>query len=82
MNDIAGSTMAGMGKNLITLGLIFVVLGIVLLLDPKIPWLGKLPGDIHFKKNHVEFYIPIVSCLILSLMLNGVLWLISEWGKR
>jgi hypothetical protein len=60
----------GLGKVLIFLGLILVVLGGVLVLLPKIPWIGKLPGDIFFKGERVTFYFPITTCIIVSIVLT------------
>jgi hypothetical protein len=60
----------GFGKVLIFLGLILVILGGVLLLLPKIPWIGKLPGDIFLKGEKVTFYFPITTCIIVSIVLT------------
>jgi len=48
----------------------------------KIPLLGKLPGDIHIKKENTEFYFPIVTSLVLSLGFSGLIWLISCFSKK
>lgn len=60
----------GLGKVLIFLGLILVILGGVLFFLPKIPWIGKLPGDIFFKGEKVAFYFPITTCVIVSILLT------------
>lgn len=60
----------GLGKGLILLGLILIVVGGVLLLWPKIPWIGKLPGDIFFKGEKVTFYFPIATCIVISIILT------------
>ncbi len=60
----------GLGKGLIMLGLILVIVGGILLLWPKIPWIGKLPGDIFFKGDKVTFYFPITTCIIISILLT------------
>jgi len=65
----------GLGKTLLFLGLILVILGGVLLLLPKIPWLGKLPGDILYKGEKVTFYFPIVTCIIVSILVTLLLTL-------
>ncbi|HTY38341.1 MAG TPA: DUF2905 domain-containing protein, partial [Bacteroidota bacterium] len=57
------SGMAGVGKLLVVFGVVMVVVGCVLMFFDKIPLLGKLPGDIHIKKEHTEFYFPIVTSL-------------------
>ena len=58
---------------LIVLGLAVVVLGALLLLGPRIPWLGRLPGDIVVRREHGVFYFPIVTCLVVSVVLSLVL---------
>ncbi len=63
----------GLGKALVFLGLILAVLGGVLLLWPKISWIGKLPGDIFFKGEKVTFYFPITTCIIISIVLTLLL---------
>jgi len=59
-----------------------VVVGLLLMYSDKIPLLGKLPGDIHIKKENTEFYFPIVTSLVLSLLLSGLMWLISYFSKK
>ena len=64
-----------MGKTLIIMGLILVVAGVIISLSPRIPWLGRLPGDIYIKKENFSFSFPIVTCLLISALLSFVLWL-------
>ena len=59
-----------LGKILLFLGLILSLLGGVLLLLTKIPWIGKLPGDIFFKGDKATFYFPITTCIIISILLT------------
>ena len=54
----------------IILGLVLVILGGVLMLLPKIPWIGKLPGDLFFKGEKVSFYFPITTGIIISIILT------------
>ena len=60
------------GRMLILIGVVFVVVGVLLLLNIKIPWLGKLPGDIRIEKENFKFYFPIVTCILISLLLTLV----------
>ncbi len=71
-----------MGKILILAGGLLVFLGVVLMLSEKIPFLGKLPGDIHIKRDNFELYIPLATSVILSLLVSGILWLVSNAGKK
>lgn len=54
------------GKVLILAGIVFIFIGILLLWGGKIPLLGKLPGDIHIKRDDFQFYFPLATCLLLS----------------
>ena len=65
----------GIGKALIILGIIMIILGGVLVLIPKIPWLGRLPGDFFFKGEKVAFYFPLTTSILLSLILTLVFYL-------
>lgn len=65
-----------MGKYLILLGVILIIAGLLVLFKIPIPF-GKLPGDIVLKGENVEFYFPIVSCIILSLILSLLFYLFS-----
>ena len=58
--------MAELGRTLVVLGTLLVLVGAALLLAPRIPWLGRLPGDILIRREHVTFYFPIVTCLVVS----------------
>ena len=60
----------GFGKTLILLGAALVVLGVVFLAAPKIPFLGKLPGDIHLRGKNWSFYFPVVTCIVISVVLT------------
>jgi hypothetical protein len=64
-----------MGRSLIILGLILLASGIIISFAPRIPWLGRLPGDIIIKKKNFSFYFPLASCILLSLVLCLILWL-------
>ena len=64
------SGLGDIGKTLIILGIIIVAAGILLMVANKIPWIGKLPGDIFIKKGNFTFYFPIVTCILLSIILS------------
>ena len=63
----------GFGKTLILLGAILMVLGVVFVLAPKIPFLGKLPGDIHLKGKNWSFSFPVVTSIVISIVLTLLL---------
>lgn len=64
------------GWLLLILGLVIAGVGLVWILSPSIPWLGRLPGDIRIERESLRFYFPLVTCLLLSLILSLVLWVI------
>jgi Zn-dependent protease with chaperone function len=70
--------MPQVGKLLIVAGAILVVLGVVFLFADRIPWLGRLPGDIVFKRGRTTVYVPLVTMLIVSLLLTLILNLFSR----
>ena len=74
--------MSGLGKVFILVGGILLVLGVALVFSERIPFLGKLPGDIHIKKDNFEVYIPLATSILLSLVISGVFWLISHFDRR
>lgn len=69
-----------LGKIIIVMGIFLVVLGALILLSPKIPFIGRLPGDILIKRDNVTFFFPLASSIIISLIITIILSLIS--GRR
>jgi hypothetical protein len=59
-----------LGKMLILMGALIMGIGLLLYFGDKIPWVGRLPGDILVKKEKFTFYFPIVTCLLISLVLT------------
>lgn len=70
--------MSDLGKSLIILGLVIVAIGAVLMLSGKLPWLGKLPGDIYIKKENFAFAFPLTTCIIISAVISFVFWLLRR----
>lgn len=68
--------MQEIGKILIFLGIILLTIGVFLLIFPKAPWLGKLPGDIYIQRKNISFYFPLATSIIASLILSLFFWLI------
>ena len=75
--------MIPLAKMLLLFGLVMVLLGLVLLvagnLSGKVPWLGRLPGDIYVERGSWTFYFPLATCLLVSLLLT---LLFSLFGRR
>ena len=70
--------MQGLGKSLIVFGLIIAALGVVITVAGKIPWLGRLPGDIYVKRDSFTFYFPLATSIIVSVILSLILWLLRK----
>lgn len=71
--------MQELGKTLIVFGIILVGLGLVLTFMNKIPFVGKLPGDILVQKKNFTFYFPLTTSILISIILSLIFWL---WSKR
>jgi hypothetical protein len=66
-----------MSRWLVTIGLVLVVVGVLW------PWLrdlglGRLPGDIVIERGNVHIYFPIVTCIVISVFLSSIPWLMSH----
>jgi hypothetical protein len=66
------------GKFLIIFGIVVIAVGGLLLLSGKIPWLGRLPGDIIIQKKNFTFYFPLATSILLSLLLTLIFWLLRR----
>jgi hypothetical protein len=65
--------MMSFGKMLILLGVLLVVAGVIMVGLEKLPWIGRLPGDIHIERRNFSFHFPIVTSLLLSVILTILL---------
>ena len=66
------------GKFLIIAGILLVVAGVLIWSGVGKGWIGRLPGDIHLSKGNFHFYFPIVTCLLLSILLTLIMWLLRK----
>ena len=80
---------SAIGKGLIGVGLLIAALGAILLAADRIPglgnafsWLGKLPGDLSFKRDNVSVYIPIGTSILLSVVLSLLFYLVGWFFRR
>ncbi len=71
--------MSEMAKMLILLGAVLIVLGLILLLLQRTPYLGKLPGDILIKREHVTIYFPLATSIIISIIVSLILYFINRF---
>lgn len=70
--------MQGLGKTLIIFGVVLVGVGLLLTFFNKIPFLGKLPGDILIQKKNLTFYFPLATSIVASIILSLVFWIFSR----
>jgi len=70
--------MAGLGKSLIILGIIIALSGVIITCAGRIPWLGRLPGDIFIKRNNFTFYFPLATSILISLIISLFFWLFRK----
>ncbi len=70
--------MSDLGKLLIIIGILLALVGGLLLLAPKLPWLGKLPGDFTYRGERFTFYFPLATSILLSVLLSLILYLFRK----
>ena len=62
--------MPAIGKMLVFTGVVMIVVGLVFQFADRIPFLGRLPGDISIQRERFSFYFPITTCIIISIILS------------
>jgi len=67
------------GKLLIVFGLVIAGVGLFLLLAGRVPWIGRLPGDIYVQRGNWTFYFPVATSLLISAVLALIFWV---FGRR
>ncbi|MEK4028682.1 MULTISPECIES: DUF2905 domain-containing protein [Bacillaceae] len=67
--------MSGIGKTLMLIGVVIFVLGLVM----QFVKIGRLPGDLLFKKGNTTFYFPIMTSIIASIVLSLIFYVIGRW---
>jgi len=70
--------MTDLGKILIALGIVLVIAGAALVFAGKLPWLGRLPGDIVVRRDNFTFFFPLTTCIVMSLVVSLLLY----WLRR
>ena len=77
--DLMPEGLQHIGKALLVTGAVIALLGALLMLSGRIPWLGRLPGDILIEKKNFTFYFPLATSILISLLLTLLFWL---FGRR
>ncbi len=72
----------GLGRSLVVIGAILMVAGVIVILSGRanLP-LGRLPGDISYRGKNTAFYFPIVTCIVLSVILSLIMWIVSRFSR-
>lgn len=71
-----------MGRLLLLPGSAFIILGLIFTLAGRIPLWGRLPGDTHIRRGQAEIYIPLATCILLSILATITLNLIPRFLRR
>ena len=66
--------MTEFGKTLIYIGILLAVVGVFFLVGGKVPWLGRLPGDLIIERGGHTFYFPLTTCILISVIISLVLY--------
>ena len=68
------------GKYIIVVGLGIIVLGaLIYFFHDKLHWLGRLPGDIRVERENFRFYFPISTCILISLVVSAIIYLLRKF---
>ncbi|MEK6672310.1 MAG: DUF2905 domain-containing protein [Nitrospirota bacterium] len=68
----------GIGRLLIITGIALLIIGTLFLFSGRLPWIGRLPGDIIIQKKNFTFYFPLATSILLSIVISLILWLIGR----
>ncbi len=66
------------GKALIVIGIVIVIVGIIVTFGPKIPYIGRLPGDILIKRENFTLYFPLATSVIVSVILSVIFYFFTR----
>ena len=65
----------GLGRTLIIIGLLIVAAGVLVTFADKVPWIGRLPGDIYIKRGNFTFFFPLTTSILISAVLTLLFYL-------
>ena len=70
--------MSEVGKLLIVCGLLIAAIGVVVVLAGRLPWIGRLPGDIYVQRGNFTFYFPLATSILVSVGLTLIFWFVGR----
>ncbi len=70
--------MTDLGKLFIVVGVVIALIGVVIVMLGRLPWLGRLPGDIYVRRGTFTFYFPLATSILISVLLTLVFWFIGR----
>jgi len=73
-----GRVIQHIGRFLLITGIIIAAAGGLLLLSGRVPWIGKLPGDIMIERKNFTFYFPLATGILLSMVITFIIWLFGR----
>lgn len=76
-----GPDLSALGRALLFFGAILALVGFVLLAAPKLPWLGRLPGDLLIQRGRFTCYVPLTTSLVVSVLLSLLLWIVGRFRQ-
>ncbi|MET3732596.1 DUF2905 domain-containing protein [Moheibacter stercoris] len=69
-----------MGKIIIVIGVLIVIIGLLMqFTNLNFNWFGRLPGDIRIEKPGFQFSFPVVSCILISIAISAVFWILKKF---
>jgi hypothetical protein len=70
------------GKLLLIVGILIAAVGAWFAFGGRLPFrVGRLPGDVYYHGRHGSFYFPIVTCIVLSILLTLILWIVNLFRR-
>lgn len=70
--------LSSIAKIIIFAGILITATGVLCLFLDKIPWLGNLPGDIYIQRKNFSIYLPITTCIIISIFLSLIFYFLTR----
>jgi hypothetical protein len=66
---------------LVVIGLLLAGAGVLWLVAPVVPGVGRLPGDVAIERQNFRFYFPLTTCIVASVVVSGIVWLVRYLSR-